>query len=955
MSRTRGLVGVSVGLLVGLLLAGCPTTEPYEYVAGGTGDQTWLGTEASVQVLSPTSDLSITGGTPVEVNWSAVATTNYAAIYIIFDPDQDPENGNEVLAEQNVALTETTITLDTTELEAGTYFIGVVLEERNEIAAFDYAPGRLVVNQRSQFFFSSPRDNFVFDRTQRVAPQFEVAWEVYDPDSTVQVQVFLDPDDTPNGNEFLLRESDEQDADSFVFNLPTAMFEAGTYRLLAIVSDGVGTAEFYSPGTIRLRSRLAGVIDLRDLHLASSEISGAVFEGFNPRDNAGSFLAAARDVDRDGFGDFIILAQFGKPQYVVNVQRTGVGEAYLIYGRERRFSGTLNLNSTGTLFRGDIFTGVPQLDDPIRPSRGISSFVALSDWDGDGLREIAFGLPFTDSLSVGQEVGTDVAGLAPLDTNSYFRTGAVVVVSSSAMRPELGHPGRNVFNLAEFGTLSHTPAGCNNCSLPDPCPCRTGFYGPKTPSTACSVSYFHQNWVGVDGAPNDGSVRLGCRFSSNEPYDFFGESIAAADFDSIIIAAPNRDPEVATSFNSEAGTSIPGAGVVSVYYVNVINGFFPWTTTQAAGGNDLWAGFPSEGNTDTLPHGGPYHYIVDDFRIYNTAVGLRPGSPGYWVDPDQSEPCASVSDGDAPGPDRTVRIWGNFEGAAIGNVATVQDFNADGLQDILVGSPLSNEGAGGCFIVLGRLRELVMSGELALEELGLPMSSSDPDGARIFDGIRVVGGPSDRLGQSQADGGDFNNDGVSDVVIGSPLMNNRQGGVAVFFGSREVINLTEVEIPLTELPNRGLGVIFRGEQEGDLAGAKVANAGDVDGDGNTDILIAAPNRSVRLDVDLDGTLEIDRAYCGVVYLVYGSSKLSGTLDLADIGTELLPGAVFVGRNSGDHLGAGLGAQGDRSLGIAGAGDVDGDGRHDLMFGSVSASPRDRAHAGEAYLVYGQGD
>jgi hypothetical protein len=47
--------------------------------------------------------------------------------------------------------------------------------------------------------------------------------------------------------------------------------------------------------------------------------------------------------------------------------------------------------------------------------------------------------------------------------------------------------------------------------------------------------------------------------------------------------------------------------------------------------------------------------------------------------------------------------------------------------------------------------------------------------------------------------------------------------------------------------------------------------------------------------------------------------------------------------------------GDRSRGMAMAGDVDGDGHGDLLLGSVSSSPRDRARAGEAYLIYGVGD
>jgi hypothetical protein len=952
---------------------GCSTgVQPLQYVAGSTGEATVFRSEPLVNVLTPVADISITGGTQVELNWQAFASTRTSVINVLIDVDQDPNNGNEILAYSNLPLTQDSTLVDTSQLDRGTYYLGVLLMAVGEIKASGYAPGRITIDQRPTLFYNqtadysvtppiySARENLAFDRTDAIVPRFSVSWEMCDPDSTNTVDIFLDPDESSNGNEILLYHSAKpQDAngcatDEFTFDLPTGLFPAGTYRLLAVVSGGRVSLPFYAPGSIRLRARLAGAKDLRDLDLPTSLLAGAVFEGFNPRDNAGSFVSSISDIDGDGFDDFILMSQFGKPRYIFSTQGTGIGEAYLIYGRPDPFSGTINLNSTGTLFRGEIYEGAPEAVDPIRPSRGITSFTLLSDWDRDGVREMAFGLPFTDSISVGGFItSSSGVNLAPLDVNGYFRTGAVVIAAGSSLRPDIGFPGRNVFNLAEFGTLAHMP-------FTDP-GCPEGFYGPKAPVplNGQGVTYFHQHIDDVGGVLNAGAVRLGCRFSSNQFGDQFGETVSAWDFDSVIMSAPNRDPFTAVL---DATATVSGAGVISVFYDDVKDGFYPWTNDQAPPANTAtgYRGSAQSAGNRLLPHGGPYHYIIDDIDPLQK-IGR---GPGYTVDRSDGPPCELASDAHIATPQRTVRFWSDLPGARLSNAKAIGDFNADGLIDLVIGAPLAHDGAGACYVILGRLRDVIMGGELQVEQLARPMNASDPLRARIFDGIQLVGSPGERFGQTQDDAGDFNHDGFADVVLGSALLNNHKGGAAVFFGSREVINLTSTEIPMIELPARGLGVIFEGEEDGDLAGARVAGAGDIDGDGFSDILIAAPNRSVRLDLNGDGALDIDRTECGVVYLIYGAADLMnrrtpggevGKLSLKYVGTDALPGAVFIGRNSGDHLGAGLGLQGDRSFGIASAGDVNGDGKRDLIFGSVDAAPRERVKAGEVYLIYGAGD
>lgn len=940
-----------IGTLATLQLGGCPTGVDTDLIPSIGGEGATIGPVASVSVISPVSDFSVNGGAPVVVNWNAVATTGFSAVNVIVDVDQDPANGNEIIAQAGIPLSDRSATIDTTTLDGGTYFLGVVLFEEGRRTQFDYAAGRMTINQAARLTFSSPRDNFVFDRTDLVNPRFDVVWTVVDPDSTFSVQIFLvpvDPDNLTNpiGSGFLLRESDNQAGDSFTFDLPTANFEPGVYRILARITDGANVSDRFAPGTIRLRSRLAGPIDLRDMDRPEGLVQGAVFEGFNPRDNAGSFVSGIRDLDGDGFSDFLFLQQFGKPQFITNLQRTGTGEAALVYGRARRFSGAISANSIGTLLRGEYLTGPAEAVDPIRPSRGMSSAAVLSDWDRDGTRELAIGMPFTDSVAE-----------TPLDSSGYFRTGCVVIVSSSALRPDLGFPGGNVIDLGEIGNLDHGPDG----TLVDPAgmpifPCPEGFYGPKAPGTGVfggSTYYFAHFVPGFDGL-NRGSIRLGCRFSTNEFGDGFGETVSAWQFDSIIISAPNRDPAIGTNtINTRfppgiVESPLKEAGVVSIYYCFVGDGYFPW-------GSENGPGLPANPWTGGFPHGGPYNHIIDDFRPFTGPGGTAElGTPGWAVTVD-GEPCVVPAGVGFMSSASTIRLWGDQAGARLSNAVGVDDFNNDGLLDMLVGDPLSKDGAGACFVVFGRIRDLIVGGEMPISELSLPLNDDPGSQVRVFDGIRVVGAEGTRLGQSQDRAGDFNNDGIPDVIIGSPLLNDRRGGAAVFFGSREVINLTQSEIPFDQLDDRGLGVIFVGQSEGDLAGARVAAAGDVDGDGNDDILIAAPERDVRLDIDQDGALDVDRTNCGVVYLIYGSPDLKGTLELADVGTERLPGAVFIGRNSDDQLGAGLGLQGDRANGIAGAGDVDGDGFGDLILGAVRASPRQRVGAGEVYLLYGSGE
>ena len=161
-----------------------------------------------------------------------------------------------------------------------------------------------------------------------------------------------------------------------------------------------------------------------------------------------------------------------------------------------------------------------------------------------------------------------------------------------------------------------------------------------------------------------------------------------------------------------------------------------------------------------------------------------------------------------------------------------------------------------------------------------------------------------------------------EVHVAASRAGRTHGIQAVALDSCAVSNWELVHWPAAVERDLGLAEgILVGSRINDDAGSSVAAAGDVDGDGRLDVAVGSPGSD-------DGYFSLD----GLVLLVTGPFGGEQSLDTA---TARLWG------NTGDDVGYGL----------AGAGDVNGDGFADLLVGAHGDDVY-ATKAGTAYLVHG---
>ncbi len=664
-------------------------------------------------------------------------------------------------------------------------------------------------------------------------------------------------------------------------------------------------------------------------HGATTEIVNVVPGAYGPGSQflLGSTVSSAGDVNGDGYSDVVASGGYQKPFYVYYGSPSGITWS----APSTRSIGTyISMVSTAGDINGDGYSDIIVSDNLYENGQQYEGAVFIYYGSASGIAATpavtiegnAFSARMGTSVACAGDINNDgfsdvVIGCHGY-TNGQTEEGRALIYYGSATGLILGTPGILEENQAYAG-FGYSVSGAGDVN-------GDGF------SDIVIGAPLYDNGQNGEGAF----------------WIYFGSATG--------IGTTGQRHEVDIELNG-LGTYVSGAGDVNGDgYSDVAVSAMKSPNTQIVEGNVyVYHGSPTglgatynirlQGYGSTARFGNTVSSAGD---IDGDGFGdLVVACPGYSNgQPDEGS--ASVYKGSAAGlialPETTIE--GNRLFANLGAAASAGDVNGDGYSDIVIGMEGYGDSGGGAVAVWQ----------------GSAKTVANPY-ARLIRSNQANA----QLGSSMAMVGDVNGDGYGDFVAGAPLHDlgeTNEGIVTFYYGS--AIGPS----PITQT--------LQQNQAGAAFGSSVAAAGDVNGDGYADVIIGAPQYSSST---LGGAaflyygsqnglvnpvlLEISQANAAFGTSVSTAGDLNG-----DGYSDLIVGApycdagqqdegmafIFYGFHTGISPVAGSALQANQSdalfaTSVANAGDVNGDGYGDVIVGAPFYD-NGQTNEGAAFIYYG---